>query len=666
MIHNLSSEKYRLQNATRLLNDIAANSYYFFVGDYLNHSNNSLQSIPDITSSTLTLAYRNMIQGKLFGSNSASYMINNVQWTSNTVYAMYDDIDANLPNEQFFIITTEGSSHHIWKCLYNNFNARSTVQPLFAQANTTPFYQTTDGYQWKYLTTIDSATASKFSTTNYFPIVANTATQQAAVPGTINAFVVESNGAFYNNYVASGTFQINDININGDPTLFNLSGNNISTTNGYYTGCILNITGGQGLGQFIPIVDYGSNSTGNIIKLQNAPFPVPATSTTYQIYPAVNIISDGSQTVNCVAIALINSLASNSVYRISPLNLGQNYQFVESVSVVANAVVAVTNTAIVRAIMSPVGGHGSHVYSELYCNSIGISVSLSNSEGNTILTTNDYQQIGILKNPLFANVALTLTGMNGLFQTGEVAFTYTSQQIDANATFTAGSSNVTCNTANFVNQVRANNYLILSSINGTNTQLVQVANVVNSSMITIVSNAAFSCTQGLIYSTTITANGIITVVGSNTITLTNCSPGFSIGGSVVGAQSGAAATITNIARNGVAKGFNTFIQLNKLDATLLQGSFTQDETLSQGNSSASLFAVTGSSNNITLYFNDVIGSPITTGQLTGANSGSTANVSTLYVPELIFGSAEILYLENISPVTRANNQTEAFQVIFNF
>ena len=50
---------------------------------------------------------------------------------------------------------------------------------------------------------------------------------------------------------------------------------------------------------------------------------------------------------------------------------------------------------------------------------------LANTENNTIMTTNIYQQIGLLNNPLFANVTINLSSSNGTFIAGEMIYSIT-------------------------------------------------------------------------------------------------------------------------------------------------------------------------------------------------------------------------------------------------
>ena len=770
---NLSTTAYRLQNAFNLLNEISTtNNYYFFAGSYLPQANVTLQPLYDITSNTLTQCWTNMIMGKQLNSGDVFSMINNNLWMANTIYAQYDDQDANLPQEQFFAITSEGSFHHVWKCLDNNSNSESIIQPLFIHANSTPYYQTSDGYRWLYLTSMENAIVQQFQTSNYFPIQPNNSVTTAAIPGALETFVLESNGAFYNNYI-TGTFVASDIAINGDPTLFNISNNVVNAVNGFYTGCLLYLNSGPGQGQYATITNFVSNTTGNILQIGSPFVTTPQNGTTFQINPQLTIVSDGAQTVNCVARALVNSLSSNSIYSIEPIETGENYFNIISASIIANVVVGITNNAIIRVVSAPPGGHGSNIYSELYCNSIGISIALSNNENNTIPTTNDYQQIGLLDSPLFTNVVANFISTNGTFITGESAYSIEIQQLDANCVSNVGNTTITSSvlspnaqvislasitvtggsgysntdnivvsnstyvnatasittnstggfqnsgiiitnvglfnspntalaniavanstggvstgsgasltialntatfqnfvsvpgSANFINQFAANDWIFITSGHGTYGQLTQVNSVVNSTVMTITSPALFSCTAVIVYAANLTGNCFVTAGGTTQITITNCTPNFTSGTILAGQTYGAYGSISSLTRNGSTKFLNTFVELYKYNATLVSGTFQQNEEILQGNNTGYLFYANGTSGTIMMYMSNFNGGPFSNGTITGANSGAVASVTAEYSPEVLFGSADILYLENISPVTRENTQTETFQLILNF
>ena len=662
---NLVTTNQRFQNAQDLLNDISnSNNYYFFVGNYVNSANSSTP-LYDITSNTVTQAWTNMLMGIQLNASDVAFTVSNIPWTINNVYGMYDDIDTNLPSEQFFVITKEGAYYHFWKCLYNNFAVASTVQPLVAYANQTPYFQTADGYRWKYMTSINQSLGTTFQTSNSFPIVANSIVTSAAIPGALDIFVIESQGAFYNNYLNS-TFLAADLNKTGNPNIFNLSSTSANTTNGFYTGCLIYLTGGTGLGQYSTITDYTSNSTGNFITTANTFFPAPQNGTVFQITPQLRITSDGLQTINCVARALVNSLSSNSIYSIESLQPGQNYINVTGVTVVVNSVVGSTNNAIVRAVASPPGGHGANVFTELYCNSIVITAAMANSENNTILTTNFYQQIGIMNNPLFANVNIILSSINGTFTPNETIYSFIPSQLNANVVMTQGQSNITCNTANFINQLTAGQFFFMSG--QFVSQLFQVNAVSNSSLVIANTVSQSTTNSAIMYAVDITGNAIFAnSTNSTSFFVNNCTPTFLTGTYAIGAQSGAFGIVSNIVRNGTNEFFQSFMETFKYTAILNNGVFQQGEQLIQGNNTGYLFATTGNSNNITMYVTNFNNGPfVSGGTVIGANSGASATLSVGYNPDILFESGNILYLENINPVTRANTQTETFQITCQF
>src|SRR5262249_4160575 len=156
--------------------------------------------------------------------------------------------------------------------------------------------QTSDGYRWKYMTSVGSSTVSKFITPSFFPLIANSTVSNNAVDGEIKIIRVEGQGRRYNNYL-DGTFISADIRIEGDPTLFNLSNTSLNTTNGYYTGCILYMTSGAAVGEYRTVTDYQANSTGNIIRVDQQFINTPDNGSAYQLRPQVVVVGDGSETI---------------------------------------------------------------------------------------------------------------------------------------------------------------------------------------------------------------------------------------------------------------------------------------------------------------------------------------------------------------------------------
>jgi len=134
---------------------------------------------------------------------------------------------------------------------------------------------------------------------------------------------------------------------------------------------------------------------------------------------------------------------------------------------------------------------------------------------------------------------------------------------------------------------------------------------------------------------------------------------------VRGGSSGATAGVLTYQINGQSKNFNTFDQRHRFSFTPLSGVFTQDEVVYQTDVQLTnaYFHSNTSSN---LYLTAVQGALNTGNTLIGKSSGATANLLFHYLPDLIPGSGEVLYIENESVIARSNSQTETVKIILQF
>ena len=668
--------KYKTHISRQLLESISEKSntaYYVFTSDHVNRTSSTIPTPPDDVRETVIDGYRNMIFGKRVTPNDAKIMVKKIDYEADRLYDMYDDNDDALLTKDFFVVTNEVSYYHVYKCLDNNLRSNSTVQPSFAHitgANTN-VYQTSDGYRWKYMFSIDKTTYDKFATDSLIPVVSNTTVSSSAIDGVIDIIKIENAGKNYGNFT-SGTFAAADIRVNGSATTYQISNNNLSTVNGFYTGCLLYISSGTGSGQHKRITDYFVNANGNFITIANSFATSPVNGSTFEINPEVVITGDGLQTTNAVARALINTFSTNSVYRVEMLDRGAGYDYFTA-NVIANSVVGVTNQAEVRPIYSPAGGHGADAAQELGSNSFSFSITFSNTESNTIPSTNDYEKIGVLKDPLFANVNIEMKNANGSFLNNEQIVKITPVRVATQATINLNSSTITCNSADFTSQFSANDYIYIKSGNNLSHQVTTIQSVTNTTHMNLNSNGLFSCTEALIYQANISSSAyVIQTANVTNILVTNVSGVFSSDDTFVGLNTGAKAQVNNVIRNDVTKGFNTFVQMYKYTGTVTANVFLNDEKVYQGTNLASstanatIHSVETSGGVATIYTTNQIGSFTTSNTIHGASSEAIATINNKYTPELVFGSGEILYLENLESITRSNSQSETVKLIFEF
>lgn len=667
---NITTNNFKFAQMKHIKDEIESNNafYYLFFGDFIPHANADILDVYDIPRYTFYNSFEKMISGKLILKTDICYGIRYIPWENEKVFDMYDDNDPDLPSKDFYCITEEGSYFHIWKCLDNNLDTASTTQPLFSDivGLVSPLYQTSDGYRWKYIATVDDITKTKFAVgDDYFPIQANSDVEDIAVPGSIKIVKVENEGRHYNNYI-DGSFKTTDININGAKTLFNISNNICSTVNGYYTGCMLYVTSGASIGKSKTITNYTCNNVGNIIELDSQFSVSPQNGDTYQIRPKVSFQSvDKTETINCEARALINAYNSNSVFRIEVLNEGAGYKRVTA-RICANSIVGVSNTAEIRPILGPQGGHGSDCFNELYCHNLIVSINLSNTENNTIPAVNDFQEFGLLKNPLFDNVYVTFATITDSFIDGENVYKIKGNLVDTNCSVITDNTTIRKAFANFDRQISANQFLYVSLPDASLNQLLQVESVVNSTYINLTSNVIFTSNEAVFYSVDIVSNCVCAGISGtpNTFIFNNVTNEFTTLSLCIGEDSGAIGFIYYTTRNGTEKQYNTFNQMYKYNCTIVNGGFINGEILKQGNTSAYLHSITGDPS-ATIYVSSFSNGIFIAGDIVGNTSGAIATISDTFNPEISFGSGEIIYKEHMAPITRAADQTENFQIILN-
>lgn len=120
----------------------------------------------------------------------------------------------------------------------------------------------------------------------------------------------------------------------------------------------------------------------HVIKVVDAGFG-------YTAAPSVTVIGDGS---GCTAHATLT--ATGNIDTIVVDSVGTNYT---KASVILAG--AAAQPAQVKAIISPKGGHGKDAVGELYAKTVVLSGNLSKEKNKGFVSTNDYRQVCIVKNP---------------------------------------------------------------------------------------------------------------------------------------------------------------------------------------------------------------------------------------------------------------------------
>lgn len=527
-------------------------AYFIFIGRHTPFDDESIPpTVVDNIQTTFVDVYDQMLYSKAVEVDSVSFMIPRRDWTSNTVYNQYSHQSSGLFDTSFYVNVDSGSGHDVFKCLSNAGGANSTSSPDLAQTSASDdIYETSDGYQWKYMYTVTNAQFTKFATQDYIPIVVNANVVANAVSGSIDFIPVSYRGSNYDSFT-NGAFQA--VTVAGNTQVFEIQ-SSASANSNFYNGCAIKIASGTGAGQQRTVQNYiVGGSTRQVVI--DAPFTVsPTTSSTYEISPNVLVVGDGT---GFVGRALVNS-TSNSIYKIDITQRGNSYTH-GTLTFVGNTG-GITNTAIANPIISPRGGHGSNAAEELGAHYMGLSVTFNTADATAsgkVFDVNDFRVVGVISNPLLANVEMTYTGSVGTFTVGEQVSqgnTLASGQI----TF-ANTTTIRVTDASTVASFLSGNstYGIITGANtGTTAQVVSVrnngsanlsANVSYTNQTTVLNVSAVTGTflsDEIVTGTgnTATSNAVLYKANSSVIHITNVRGTF--GGTLTGANSGATATIT--------------------------------------------------------------------------------------------------------------------------
>jgi hypothetical protein len=166
----------------------------------------------DMANTSVSTEYQiwyNMIGGKKILGYDMSHVIRRFNWVANTSYASYDHRSSSLydGNTNFYVVT---SDYNVYKCIGNNNNSISTVEPTTINFGST--VETSDGYIWKYMYTILDSEQLRFTTSNYIPVrtlAANDGSlqwqvQDNSIEGAIFHIKVENPGINYSNTSSVG------------------------------------------------------------------------------------------------------------------------------------------------------------------------------------------------------------------------------------------------------------------------------------------------------------------------------------------------------------------------------------------------------------------------------------------------------------------------------
>ncbi len=650
------------------LNEPANNIYYVLASKHTSYANgDSVIPVPTDNISEVEInIYDEAIFGKKIQASDVNLVVPRYVWTSNTVYDHYDQDDGSLFSKQFYVAVL-GDPTYVYKCLDNNRGVASNTVPSSTSESACNFITTNDGYTWKLMYSVSNTTFNKFATSDYMPVYTSANVSSSTIAGAIDVIRVSNTGS---DYVATltGQFQTDDIResiptITGNTTTYRLSTSASSNTD-FYVGSALYISSGTGAGQLRRILNY--NASTRVAVVNSAFTTAPASNSSYLIAPNVTVSGDGSGAVAYATVSS-NSSVNNFISKINIINRGSGYTY-GNATITGNTG-GLSNTASLKVIIPPVGGHGYDAPAELGAKSVGVSVTFNTGESGYVTTENDYRKIAILKDPYFKNVTLTLDTEVGSFSNTEVVYQIDRKKIIGTVSASENSATVTGTGTDFSNALVAGDLVLITDITTNLSKIKTVSSVTNATSLTLTSNAAITTSFAQISYSHVIAQGIKSGNSSPYITLANATPKFVTNKLVVGASSGATANVTAIEVG--EKSYNNWSTLDnrtRISYSATSGNIPEDSLLYQDSISLSN-AYYHSANSTYIFLTSEKG-PINADpaqQLQIYNGSNTITLgSNKYTSDLVKGSGKVLYIENNTPISRSNSQSETIRLILNF
>ncbi len=350
------TEKFRTHNAKQFIEDFSESgqSNYIFIGRSHAWTDDTSPPAPANSQSEEIGAYEDMIALKKVSSTDISHGLVRYDWTSGTKYDEYrDDYSAtnttnvtgvsNFFDGRGYVITDE---FKVYKCLKTGGSpgayVNSTVKPT--SVDTANPQVTGDGYMWKFMYSVVASDVIKFVTNDFIPVKTLGAKSAVAGSGT--------NGGFGSTADDDGSAQWDVENAAVDGAIYHYV---VTAAGSGYT------------------LDSGTTVD-------------------------VAVEGDGS---GAVATLTFSGGALSSVAFKDTSSYGSGYKRA-SFPTIDSSISGISggSGATIKAVISPINGHGADPIEELGGNYAIVNSRLEFGEGSgDFPTDNDFRRIGLIQDP---------------------------------------------------------------------------------------------------------------------------------------------------------------------------------------------------------------------------------------------------------------------------
>jgi hypothetical protein len=623
-----------------------------------------------------------LLFGKVVTSDDVRYMIRNIPWQAGQKYDFYDDRDGNLNEKDFYVVASQDDgSYAVFKCLYKTpFTDPVTVnKPNVNQTSPEDdVYITGDGYHWKYMFTIPSATYTKFATENYVPFVEDVNVTANAVPGSIDAILVEASGAQYNNY-ASG--KIRSAAVDGSVLKFSLDSDTLLQINTYDIIYTSNSANTFSEGDTVNITVPGASTVqAEIFKIGPSTISFALNANTEVITQATVETSNGyiqvestDETITGSVIRIrregVPTLSTNdnfykdaTIYLRAGLGAGQSRRITAYDSEGNDRIITIdtafdilpnsSTTFSITPTINIVGDGTTNAIAipviDTTANSIVDIEILDRGAGYTFATATVLGNTGIID----SNGQVVVADEATLRPTIPPALGHGSDIVEELFGTNLGIS-VSFANSEVLPNISYNKVALIRNLLFDNTEIT----------LDSYSAGTFEVGETVTQANT-KARGVISSLNddSGVLTLTNVFGNFVVSNnSIIGATSNTEGTIASI--NNSNNLFNNTINISIVP---ISGSYANGEIVTQENTNASAYVV--SANSSTLIVTNVMGNFSTevTDNIFGGTTSARALVSEVGDGVILDNSGDTIYIENTQKIDRSASSSEKVKLIIKF
>ena len=216
------TNKFRIHNSEQFsesFSEASGNVYYLGIGRSIpfstatrgdsrtdNQGTDVLPITPADNANAESFTYDDLLAVKRVTSSDVAFVAPRRNWQTGTTYDIYrhdygERITGtttqqsansgvfNLFDANFYVLN---SARNVYKCLDNNNNSASTVEPT---GTDTIVLSTADGYKWKFMYTLSASEQSNFLSTDFMAVSTNSSVSSNAVDGAIDVVKIKTAGS---------------------------------------------------------------------------------------------------------------------------------------------------------------------------------------------------------------------------------------------------------------------------------------------------------------------------------------------------------------------------------------------------------------------------------------------------------------------------------------